>query len=117
MLIVSYETLDHKDRKMKLFFYSLKKEENIFSFSFVLNNTFTLCTIERKTSLFASFIHLRKEKMLNSTTNFPTTTLKCLLENTELADILFNSFPLTEDEQNCTIYLFIYFLKINLNLF
>ncbi len=39
--------------------------------------------------------------MLNSTTNFPTSTLKCLLENTELADLLFNNFPLTEDEDNC----------------
>jgi leukemia factor-related protein len=38
--------------------------------------------------------------MLSSTTNFPTTTLKCLLENTELADLLFNSFPLNEEEQN-----------------
>jgi len=38
--------------------------------------------------------------MLNSTTNFPTTTLKCLLENTELADLLFNSFPLTDDDEN-----------------
>jgi len=46
--------------------------------------------------------------MLNSTTNFPTSTLKCLLENTELADLLFNNFPLSDDDQNCTIYLFIY---------
>jgi hypothetical protein len=46
--------------------------------------------------------------MLSSTTNFPTTTLKCLLENTELADLLFNSFPLNEEEQNRTIYSLIF---------
>jgi len=39
--------------------------------------------------------------MLKTTTDFPTSTLKCLLENTELADLLFNNFPLCEDEQNC----------------
>jgi leukemia factor-related protein len=38
--------------------------------------------------------------MLSNSNNFPTSTLKCLLENTELADLLFNSFPLLEDEQN-----------------
>ena len=47
------------------------------------------------------------------TTNFPTTTLKCLLENTELADLLFNNFPLTEDEQNCKLSLdvFLFFAR------
>jgi leukemia factor-related protein len=38
--------------------------------------------------------------MLKSPGNFPTSTLKCLLENTELADLLFNNFPLAEDDEN-----------------
>jgi leukemia factor-related protein len=37
--------------------------------------------------------------MLKTTTDFPTSTLKCLLENTELAEILFKNFPLLEDDQ------------------
>jgi hypothetical protein len=37
--------------------------------------------------------------MLKTTTDFPTSTLKCLLENTELADLLFNNFPLFDDEE------------------
>jgi len=46
--------------------------------------------------------------MLKSPGNFPTSTLKCLLENTELADLLFNNFPLAEDDENCTIFIFIF---------
>jgi hypothetical protein len=37
--------------------------------------------------------------MFQSPTTFPTSTLKCLLENTELAEILFKNFPLLEDDQ------------------
>jgi hypothetical protein len=46
--------------------------------------------------------------MLKTTTDFPTSTLKCLLENTELADLLFNNFPLFEDEEKCTNNLFFF---------
>jgi hypothetical protein len=38
--------------------------------------------------------------MLKSNSTFPTSTLKCLLENTELADLLFNNFPLLDDDPN-----------------
>lgn len=41
--------------------------------------------------------------MFNSSTDFPTSTLKCLLENTELADLLFKNFPLFEDDESCRI--------------
>ena len=54
--------------------------------------------------------------MFKSTSDFPTSTLKCLLDNTELADLLFNNFPLCDDEQNCTkTFVFsVFFLKYSL---
>lgn len=36
--------------------------------------------------------------MFKNASTFPTSTLKCLLENTELADLLFKNFPLAEDD-------------------
>ncbi len=46
--------------------------------------------------------------MLSSTTTFPTSTLKCLLDNTELADLLFNNFPLLEDDEHCTNFILVF---------
>ena len=44
--------------------------------------------------------------MFSSSSTFPTSTLKCLLENTELADLLFNNFPLNDDDDPRKIFIF-----------
>ena len=55
--------------------------------------------------------------MRNSSANFPTSTLKSLLENTELADHLFNNFPLFGDDDECEDLIGFFFSFVIKNLF
>jgi hypothetical protein len=55
-----FRTLIIGKGKRRPFFLFVKERKKI-DFFLVLNNTFTLCTDERKTSLFASFIHFEKK--------------------------------------------------------